>query len=176
MTMAEERDLEKLSLEELAELLNYYSLYNTTKDTGKPRPSGPLLKKHLQRRLTRHGKDDPKPTKEPQVLLEVDLYVLHSEPSAGNLLLDIERTLTPYLHEGNKALRRKPKEYAREVMLALLEHRLVDNTGMELLLKLQLFEDKYEHNDYQTIRCRGVDWVVFTRTDPRNPNSRIKLN
>lgn len=161
MTMAEERDLEKYSLEELAELLSHYNLYDTTKDAGKPRPSGPLLKKHLQRRLTRHGKDDPKPPKEPPMHLVLDLNVL-ARSTKTNLLLEIERELSPYMHNGNKALRRKPKEYAREVVLALMENQWLQGDYLCKHLFLMLFEGNYVPVPGRFVECRAVDWVVYS--------------
>lgn len=161
MTMAEERDLEKYSLEELAELLNYYNLYDTSKTTTKPRPSGTVLKKHLQRRLTRHGKDDPKLPKEPPMHLVLDLNVL-ARSTKTNILLEIERNLTPYMHNGNKALRRKPKEYAREVVLALMENQWLQGDYLCKHLFLMLFDDKYAPQENQFVECRAVDWVVYS--------------
>jgi hypothetical protein len=161
MTMAEERDLEKLSLEDLAELLSYYNLYDTTKATGKPRPSGTVLKKHIQRRLTRHGKDDPKPPKEPPVYLDLDLNVL-ARSTKTNLLLEIERELSPYIHNGHKALRRKPREYAREVVLALMENQWLQGDYLCKHLFLRLFEGNYTPVNSRFVECRAADWVVYS--------------
>lgn len=169
MTPREEKGLEQMSLPELAELLNYYNLYNTTKNTGIPRPSGPVLRKHLQRRLTLHAKDTPKQLKEPPAIIIVDLTLIYATPTSKNLLIDIKHTLAPYLHAGNKAMRRNPREYAREAILELMENGLLDNNGLGHQLFLLLFEGNYVPDPNHEVRCRGIDWVIYTQVTTIEP-------
>jgi hypothetical protein len=156
-----ERDMEKLSLSELADLLGYYNLYDTTANTSKPRPSGKDLKKHLQRRLCRVGEVDAKLAKEPPMLLDLDLnncMELHN----GNILQGIYHELLPFFHDGNRALKRKPMEIAREVTLHLMENNYYNHNALRTGFLLRLEEYKIKPHANMAVWGQGIDWVLYT--------------
>ena len=158
------------SLGELAELLSYYNIYDTTKKSGEDsRPSGPELKAYLQGRFREMDRDVPKPVKLPGEHILLDLWAIqeHSGPNT-NLLIEIERHLGPYMHQGNKALKRKPKEITREVILALFETGRFNGTSMSGNLMLLLHEDPFKPTECQAVQVRGIDWVVYTQHAPIN--------
>lgn len=158
-----DKELNKLSLTELGELLQHYNIYAISANMGTTRPSGPELKDYLKRRLAKEdGKPKTPTNKEPQMLLVLDLNVVSLYSEAGNLLLDIEHHLTPSLHNGNKAVRRPPREYAREIVLALMENLLLKQGELTKKLMVLLFEDKYVPSELENVHCRGVDWVVYS--------------
>jgi len=156
--------VEAMSLAELADLLSYYSVYDTTRKSGEDsRPSGPEFQAFLQKRLRDHDKSHPKPVKEPGAHLLVDLYQLYEEAKQGNLLLNIEKTLTPYLHSGHKALKRKPKEIAREVLLALFEVNLFTGKWLQQGMILIIHEDPFKPTEEEHVQVRGLDWAIYTK-------------
>lgn len=156
--------VEAMSLAELADLLSYYSVYDTTRKSGEDsRPSGPEFQAFLQKRLRGHDKAQPKPVKEPGAHLLVDLYQLYEEAKQGNLLLNIEKTLTPYLHSGHKALKRKPKEIAREVLLALFEVNLFTGKWLQQGMILIIHEDPFKPTEEEHVQVRGLDWAIYTK-------------
>lgn len=156
--------VEAMSLAELADLLSYYSVYDTTRKSGEDsRPSGPELQAFLQKRLRDHDKAQPKPVKEPGAYLLIDLFQMYEEATQGNLLLNIEKTLTPYLHGGHKALKRKPKEIAREVLLALFEVNLFNGKWIQQGMMLIIHEDPFKPTDEEHIQTRGLDWAIYIK-------------
>ena len=156
--------VEAMSLAELADLLSYYSVYDTTRKSGEDsRPSGPEFQAFLQKRLRDHDKSYPKPVKEPGAHILVDLYLLYEAAEQDNLLLNLEKTFNPYLHGGHKALKRKPKEISREVLLALFEANLFVGKWMQHGLLLLIHEDPFKPDDSQSVHIRGLDWVIYTK-------------
>lgn len=167
MSLLPDRELNKLSLTELGELLQHYNIYAISANMGTTRPSGPELKNYLQRRLK---KEDGKPQEPPQdpMYLVLDLNVLAAHTKT-NLLLEIERELNPYLQDGNPAVRRKPKEYAREVILAVMEQQLFHGDHFSRQVELLLFEGNYKTDPDRFVLCRGADWVLYS------PVNRIQV-
>lgn len=159
--------VEAMTLGELADLLSYYSVYDTTRKSGEDsRPSGPEFKTFLQKRLRETDRNTPKPVKLPGQHVMVDLWELTENSLANNntnLLLEIERVLGPYTHMGNKAVKRKPKEYAREVVLALFETGLFNGGRLQSKMMLLIHEDPFKPNEQQFVQVRGIDWVVYTK-------------
>jgi hypothetical protein len=156
-----DKDLDKLSLPELANLLTYYNVYDTTTSKDKPRPSGGHLKKYLQHRLRTTPIAGPalKPELPHHIIL--DLNALGRFEGGVSLLNSIERELEPFLHRGNKALRRKPMEIAREVVLALMERDLYISGRFQYELLLLLHEGPYGVKEGMCVQVRGVDWMVY---------------
>jgi hypothetical protein len=157
-----EKDLEKLSLSDLADLLGFYNLYDTTANTSKPRPAGPLLKKHLQRRLCRVGETETKLPKKPPMIVDLDLNAC-METHNGNILQGIYHELLPIFHDGNKALRRKPMEIAREVTLHLLENNYYNHNALRTGFLLRLEEYKTKREENINIWGQGIDWILYSR-------------
>lgn len=154
-----------MTLGQLADLLSYYNLYDTTKKSGEDsRPTGPALQQFLQSKLRELDRDLPKPVKLPGERILLDLWEL-AENGCGNsntnLLLEIERELGPFVHQGNKALKRKPKEYAREVVLALFETGLFNGARLKARMLLLIHEDPFKATELQLVQVRGIDWVVY---------------
>jgi len=153
--------LDKFTLTELAELLSYYSVYDTTKKSGEDtRPSGPEFKKYLVQRLKELDKATPKPPKEPGSWYEIDLNAVNDTNGVSmvNAIADI---LNPLVLNGDKAIRRKPKELAREIVLGLMEENLLVGGHMSKQLFAIFTEDPYELAPHRYIRVRGVDWVIY---------------
>lgn len=155
------KKMDEKSLGELAALLNYYNIYDTTKKSGEDtRPSGPDLKKYLQERLRAEDKSIPKPPPKPQDTVTIDLQIL-SERQHANMLHEIARELCAYRHNASRAVRRTPKEYAREVILWLMEENLFNGGILNQRVFLMLFEGNYIPDPNKSVVCRGVDWVVY---------------
>lgn len=158
------KKLDLMSLADLANLLSYYNIYDTTKRSGEDtRPSGPEMKAYLQERLRGLDKTIPKPKPVELAYIHFDLNVIDEDPGYGlNLLQRLEDSMLPYLHNGNRAMRRKPREYAREVVLELMHEGLIVNGKLASAFILELHEGNYIPKETKMVHARGVDWVIFT--------------
>jgi len=158
------KKLDLMSLADLANLLSYYNIYDTTKRSGEDtRPSGPEMKAYLQERLRSLDKTIPKPKPIEPAYIHFDLNVIDEGVGYGvNLFQRLEDAMTPYLHNGSRAMRRKPREYVREIMLELLQEGLIANGKLASTLILELHEGNYIPQETKMVHARGIDWVIFT--------------
>lgn len=153
--------LDKLTLTELAELLSYYSVYDTTKKSGEDtRPSGPEFKKYLCQRLKELDKTTPKPPEEPGDWFEMNLNAI-GDNNGISMVNAIASSLNPLSMNGSKCIRRKPKELAREIVLALMEENLLIGGHIPKQLFVIFTEKPYQPVPARLIQIRGVDWVIY---------------
>lgn len=158
------KKLDLMSLADLANMLSFYNIYDTTKRSGEDtRPSGPEMKAYLQERLRSLDKTIPKPEPIEQAYLLFDLNCIEENTGYGvNLLQRLEDAMCPYLHNGHRAMRRKPREYVREIILELMQEGLIINGKLAGALILELYEGTYIPKETKMVHARGIDWVIYT--------------
>lgn len=156
--------LDLMSLADLANILSFYNIYDTTKRSGEDtRPSGPEMKAYLQGRLRSLDKTIPKPEPIEPASIHFDLNAIDESGGYGvNLFQRLENAMFPFLHNGSKAMRRKPREYVREITLALMQEGLIVNGKLASVFILELHEGNYIPNEAKMVHARGIDWVIFT--------------